>query len=89
MPALRGQGGVEQVLHDRMALTPAQLLSYRSPWEGDQCFIEAEGRVVQAQTYGENLVLTRRYTARLGESRFFMHDEIENEGYLPTVHMLL
>ncbi len=44
---------------------------------------------MQAQTYGENLVLTRRYTARLGESRFFLHDEIENAGYQPTTHMLL
>lgn len=33
--------------------------------------------------------MTRRYTARLGESRFFMHDEIENAGHLPTEHMLL
>ena len=76
-------------VHDRMALIPGQLVRYGERWEGDECILEAEGRVVQAQTYGENLVLTRRYTARLGESRFFMHDEIVNEGYLPTVHMLL
>jgi hypothetical protein len=72
-----------------MALIPGQLLRYGERWEGDECIIEAEGRVVQAQAYGENLVLTRRYTARLGESRYFMHDEIENAGWLPTVHMLL
>jgi Domain of unknown function (DUF4432) len=76
-------------VHDRMALLPGQLLRYGERWEGDECIIEAEGRVVQAQTYGENLVLTRRYTARLGESRFCMHDEVENAGFLPTVHMLL
>ena len=76
-------------VHDRMALIPGQLRSYGERWEGEQCMLEAEGRVVQAQAYGENLVLTRRYTARLGESRFFMHDEIENAGYLPVVHMLL
>jgi Domain of unknown function (DUF4432) len=58
-------------------------------WEGDECILEAEGIVAQAQAYGENLVMTRRYTARLGESRFLMHDEVVNEGYLPTVHMLL
>jgi len=76
-------------VHDRMALIPGQLRSYGERWEGDQCVLEAEGQLVQSQAYGENLVLTRRYTARLGESRFFMHDEIENAGYLPTVHMLL
>lgn len=76
-------------VHDRMALIPGQLMRYGEFWEGDQCVLEAVGRVVQAQAYGENLVLTRRYTARLGESRFFLHDEIENAGHLPTVHMLL
>jgi hypothetical protein len=76
-------------VHDRMALIPGQLLRYGERWEGDEYIIEAEGRVVQAQAYGENLVLTRRYTARLGESRYFMRDEIENAGWLPTVHMLL
>jgi hypothetical protein len=76
-------------VHDRMALIPGQLVSYGERWEGDECLLEAEGRVVQAQAYGEDLVLTRRYTARLGESRFWMHDEIENAGFLPTEHMLL
>jgi hypothetical protein len=76
-------------VHERMALTPGELRSFGERWDGDECILEAEGRVTQAQAYGENLVLTRRYTARLGESRFFMHDEIVNAGYLPTTHMLL
>ena len=76
-------------VHDRMALIPGELTSFGERWEGDECMLEATGRVTQAQAYGENLVLTRRYTARLGETRFFMHDEVENAGYLPTSHMLL
>jgi hypothetical protein len=76
-------------VHDRMAMLPGQLISYGERWEGDECILEAVGRVVQAQAYGENLVLTRRYTTKLGESRFFMRDEIENAGWLPTEHMLL
>jgi hypothetical protein len=76
-------------VHDRMALIPGELVSFGERWEGDECIVEAVGKVTQAQTYGENLMLTRRYTARLGESRFFMHDEIVNAGWLPTVHMLL
>jgi hypothetical protein len=76
-------------VHDRMALIPAELLSYGEHWEEDDCILEAVGRVTQAQAYGENLVLTRRYTVRLGESRLLMHDEIVNAGYLPCVHMLL
>ncbi|MBC7810523.1 MAG: DUF4432 family protein, partial [Burkholderiales bacterium] len=76
-------------VHDRIGLTAGQLVSYGERWDGDECIIEATGRVIQAQTYGENLVLTRRYTARLGEARFFMHDEVENAGFLPVIHMLL
>jgi hypothetical protein len=72
-----------------MALLPGELRCYGERWEGDECILEAEGRVTQAQAYGEHLVLTRRYTARLGESRFTMRDEIVNAGYLPTEHMLL
>jgi hypothetical protein len=76
-------------VHERMALLPGELRCYGERWEGDECILEAEGRVTQAQAYGEHLVLTRRYTARLGESRFTMRDEIVNAGYLPTEHMLL
>jgi len=76
-------------VHDRAALLPGQLLSYGERWEGDECLLEAAGEVVQAQAYGENLRLTRRYTCRLGESRFSMHDVVENAGYLRTSHMYL
>lgn len=76
-------------VHDRVALIPGQLVSYGERWEGDECIAEAVGEVVQAQTYGENLRLTRCYSCRLGESRFFMHDTIENAGFLRTVHMYL
>jgi hypothetical protein len=76
-------------VHDRMALTPAELLGFGERWDGDNCILEASGRVTQAQAYGENLVLTRTYRARLGESRLSMRDVVENRGYNPTVHMLL
>ncbi len=76
-------------VHDRMATLPGQIIRYGEHWDGDDCFLEAQGRVIQAQAYGENLVLTRTYTAKLGESRFIMRDEIVNEGWLPTEHMLL
>lgn len=76
-------------VHDRAALIPGELTVCRERWEGDECYLEAEGRMVQAQAYGENLVLTRRYTAKLGESRFFMRDEVVNAGWLPAEHMLL
>jgi hypothetical protein len=76
-------------VHDRAALIPGQLIHYGERWVGDNCVLEAEGEVVQAQAYGENLRMRRKYTCLLGEKRFFMHDIIENAGFLPTSHMYL
>jgi hypothetical protein len=76
-------------VHDRIAMLPAQLLSYGETWEDDECWLKANGKVIQAQVYAENLVLHRTYSACLGEKRYFMHDEVFNEGHYPTPHMLL
>ena len=76
-------------VHDRAALIPAEIVSLDERWEGERYVMQAVGRVTQAQTYGENLVLTRTYRAVLGESAFTMEDIVENRGYLPTEHMLL
>ncbi len=76
-------------VHDRAALTPAEIVSFGERWEGERCILEAVGKVTQAQAYGENLVMTRTYRAELGASWFAMEDEVENRGYLPVEHMLL
>lgn len=76
-------------VHDRAAMLPGRLTQYGERWEGDECWLEAEGKTVQAQAYGEHLVLTRRYRAKLGESRYVMLDQVVNEGWLPTEHMYL
>jgi len=76
-------------VHDRAALIPAELVSVDERWEDGRLVLEAVGRVTQAQTYGENLVLTRTYRSELGASWFTMEDVVENRGFLPTEHMLL
>jgi len=76
-------------VHDRAALIPAELVSLGERWEGERCILEAVGKVTQAQTYGETLVMTRTYRAELGGSWFTMEDVVENRGFLPVEHMLL
>jgi hypothetical protein len=76
-------------VHDRAALIPAELVSFGERREGGRLILEAVGRVTQAQTYGENLVLTRAYRTEPGASWFTMEDVVENRGFLPTEHMLL
>ena len=77
-------------VHDRAALIPAELVSFGGRWEDGRYLLEAVGRVTQAQTYGENLVLDPHLPQpAIGASWFTMEDVVENAGFLPTEHMLL
>jgi hypothetical protein len=76
-------------VNDRIALSPARLLQYGERWVGDDFWLAALREISQAQPFGENLRLTRRYEAKLGESKFRITDTVENLGYYPTQHMLL
>jgi hypothetical protein len=76
-------------VHDRAALIPACLISYGEYWDGDECYLEAVGELVQAQAFGENVKLTRRYQVKLGSSSIRIQDVVENIGFHPVTHMLL
>ena len=76
-------------LHGRVGGLPARLAGYGERWDGDECTLWAEGVVLQSAVYGEHLELRRRIEARVGESRFTIHDEVENVGHSRTSHMLL
>jgi hypothetical protein len=76
-------------LHGRVSSTPARLVGYGERWDGDGLILFAEGETRQAAVFGENLVLRRRIELRAGESRLTIRDEVANEGFDPTTHMLL
>ena len=80
---------VDQPLHGRAPLTPARLVGYGARWEGDECVLWAEGEVVQAAMFGEDLHLVRRIEARVGGDGFTVEDRVENRGFSRTPHMLL
>lgn len=79
----------EYGLHGRIGFLPSRLTGYGERWEGDDCVLWAEGVVRQAAVFGEVLELHRRIEARVGESRFAVHDEVVNVGFDPTTHMYL
>ena len=79
----------EYGLHGRVGFLPARLTGYGERWEGDECILWAEGVIRQAAVFGETLELTRRIEARVGESRFTVHDGVVNAGFDPTTHMYL
>jgi hypothetical protein len=76
-------------LHGRISQVPARLVGYGERWEGDACTLWAEGEVAQMAVFGENLVLTRRIEAALGDTTITVEDRVENRGFRPTPHMLL
>jgi Domain of unknown function (DUF4432) len=79
----------EYGLHGRIGFTAARLTGYGERWQGDECYLWAEGTVRQAAVFGETLELRRRIEARVGESRFTVHDEVVNTGFDPVTHMYL
>ncbi len=71
-------------LHGRVSYLPATLSGYGARWDGDDCFLWAEGEVAQTAVFGENLLLRRRVEAKIGEDRLTIHDEVTNAGWNPT-----
>jgi hypothetical protein len=76
-------------LHGRVSYRPARLVGYGERWEDDDCVLWAEGEVLQAAVFGEQLLLRRRIEARVGESRLRVRDVVENVGFTRTPHMFL
>jgi Domain of unknown function (DUF4432) len=74
-------------LHGRLSATPARLAAYGM--DPDAGTVWVEGEVRQATVFGEALVLRRRIEADLGGRILRLADEVRNEGYAPTPHMVL
>ncbi len=81
--------GQELGLHGRIAHTPAEQTRVTTEWRDDDYVLEIAGRARQVAIFGENLVLTRRVTTKLGADSFTIHDTVTNEGFRAAPHMLL
>jgi len=81
--------GEELGLHGRISNVPAHQVSYGSDWDGDDVTIWVEGRVRQVKVSGENLLLHRRISTRLGANWLRIEDRISNDGFTATPLMVL
>jgi len=81
--------GEELGLHGRYTAIPAREVSFGGRWEGNRYVLWASGTVREVSAFGPNIALRRKVTAFLGESRFVIEDEIENEGWTRQPFMLL
>jgi len=76
-------------LHGRYSNTPAGNVCVEQEWQGDQYVMSVRGQMREACLFAENIRLTRRVWARLGENRFHIDDVVENLGYQTSEHMIL
>jgi hypothetical protein len=76
-------------LHGRYTGLPARLAGYGAAWDGDACVLWAEGEILQAALFGEQLLLKRRVEADLGGVSLRITDTVTNIGPTPCPHMML
>lgn len=81
--------GVSLGAHGRASYTPAEGVWVDAEWQGDDYVMWAQGRLREAAVFGENIRMHRRIWTRLGESRIYIDDTVENLGDEPAPHMLL
>lgn len=76
-------------LHGRASYIPAHKVSYDGQWQGDEYVMWVQGKVRQTTVFGENILLTRKISTRLGDNRLWIDDTVVNEGYETVPHMIL
>jgi hypothetical protein len=76
-------------LHGRISHAPARNVWADAGWDGDEYVISLGGKCHEGVVFGENLVLRREITTRLGADSFTMTDTVENLGYTTVPFMLL
>lgn len=76
-------------IHGRIGNLPAEQVSYRTYWDGDEYRLEITGQVRQSRPFGENLLLRRRISTALGAQALTIEDEVINEGHERAPHMIL
>lgn len=81
--------GEELGVHGRVSNTPAKNVWADGQWNGDEYVMWVQGKVQEAVIFGENIRMTRKIWAKLGESKLYLHDTIENLGFEPVPHMYL
>ncbi|MGQ9607929.1 MAG: aldose 1-epimerase family protein [bacterium] len=81
--------GKELGLHGRVSYTPAKNVWADGEWDGDEYIMWVQGKIREASVFGENIILTRNIKAKLGKSKIYLHDIVENLGFEPVPHMIL
>jgi hypothetical protein len=76
-------------MHGRVSNLPASHVAREVRWDEEGCVLEVRGQVRETRVFGNDLVLSRRITARVGESVLRIEDTVENQGWSSAPLMLL
>lgn len=77
-------------LHGRISNIPAEEVSSGTVWrDSQQCEFSVSGKIRESKLYGENLLMTRKITSNLGESKICITDSVENCGFTEEPFTLL
>jgi len=76
-------------LHGRFNHIAADDVAVLRGWEQDEYRIKVRGVLRESAMFGENMVLTREISCRLGETKIRIRDTVENCGFEPQPLMLL
>ncbi len=76
-------------LHGRISHIPAEEVRIGKEWKGEDYFLSVEGKMRQSSVSGENMLLKRKIWTKMGESRFWIEDKVENQGYRETPFMII
>lgn len=76
-------------MHGRVSNLPASHVAREVRWDEEGCVLEVRGLVRETRVFGSDLVLSRRITARVGESALCIEDEVGNQGWSSAPLMLL
>jgi len=82
-------GGEQFGIHDRASYLPATNVRTEETWDGDELEISCKGTLRQTRVFGPNLVLRRKISARLGQSKLLVQDSLTNEGFEPAPMVIL
>ncbi len=81
--------GVSLGLHGRVSNLPAHNVNTVRCWQDDEFILGAKGEVRETVVFGENVVMRREISTKIGSKRLFIEDVVENEGFESTPHQML
>lgn len=82
--------GEDLGIHGRISNIPATNVYADGEWQEDGSYeMWVQGKMRETILFGANIEMARRISAKLGESRLFIHDKVTNLGFEEKPHMIL